>query len=87
MFTLFWTYVSFSQLVIMWSGNLPEEITWYIARMNGGWGWIAVLLVFFQWMFPFLILLSQDIKKQSENDPHDGDLDPDDPRGGRDLAD
>jgi hypothetical protein len=63
MFTLFWTYVSFSQLVIMWSGNLPEEVSWYIARMNGGWGLIAVLLVFFQWMFPFLILLSQDIKR------------------------
>jgi hypothetical protein len=63
MFTLFWTYVSFSQLLIIWAGNLPKEITWYIDRMNGGWGFIATLLLFFQWMLPFLILLSQDVKK------------------------
>lgn len=63
MFTLFWTYVSFSQLLIIWAGNLPEEITWYVDRMNGGWGFVATLLLFFQWMLPFLILLSQDVKK------------------------
>jgi hypothetical protein len=63
MFTLFWTYVSFSQLLIIWSGNLPKEITWYVDRMNGSWGFVATLLLFFQWMLPFLILLSQDIKK------------------------
>ncbi len=63
MFTLFWTYVSFSQLVIIWSGNLPSEITWYIDRMNGGWGWIGMIMIFLQWMLPFLILLSQKIKR------------------------
>ena len=63
MFTLFWTYVSFSQLVIIWSGNLPEEITWYVDRMNGGWQYIGAILLFLQWMLPFLILLSQEIKK------------------------
>jgi hypothetical protein len=63
MFTLFWTYVSFGQLIIIWAGNLPDEITWYMARMNGGWGWVASFLMFFQWMLPFLILLSQDVKK------------------------
>ena len=63
MFTLFWTYVSFSQLVIIWSGNLPEEITWYVDRMNGGWQYIGGILLFLQWMLPFLILLSQNIKR------------------------
>ena len=63
MFTLFWTYVSFSQLVIIWSGNLPEEITWYVDRMNGGWEFIGAILLFLQWMLPFLILLSQNIKR------------------------
>jgi hypothetical protein len=63
MFTLFWTYVSFSQLVIIWSGNLPEEITWYVDRMNGGWEYIGAILLFLQWMLPFLILLSQNIKR------------------------
>ena len=63
MFTLFWTYVSFSQLVIIWAGNLPEEITWYINRMNGSWIYVGAILLFLQWMLPFLILLSQDIKR------------------------
>ena len=63
MFTLFWTYVSFSQLLIIWAGNLPEETSWYLDRMNGGWQYMAAFLLFFQWMLPFLILLSQDIKK------------------------
>jgi hypothetical protein len=63
MFTLFWTYVNFGQLLIIWAGNLPDEITWYVARMNGGFGWMASFLLFFQWMLPFLILLSQDVKR------------------------
>ncbi len=67
MFTLFWTYVSFSQLVIIWSGNLPEEITWYIDRMNGGWEYIGAILLFLQWMLPFLILLSQTIKRNPKS--------------------
>jgi hypothetical protein len=49
--------------VIIWSGNLPEEITWYVDRMNGGWEYIGAILLFLQWMLPFLILLSQTIKR------------------------
>ena len=63
MFTLFWTYVSFSQLLIIWAGNLPEEITWYVNRMNNGWIYVGAILLFLQWMLPFLILLSQDVKR------------------------
>ena len=44
-FVMLWAYVAFSQYLIIWSGNLPEEVTWYVARLNGGWGWIARLLV------------------------------------------
>ena len=40
-FTMFWAYVTFSQYLIIWSGNLPEEISWYLARFRGGWGWVG----------------------------------------------
>jgi hypothetical protein len=60
---LFWAYIAFSQFVIMWSGNLPEEIRWYVHRTQGGWEWIGVAIVLFQFAVPFVLLLSQDIKR------------------------
>ncbi|HEY6050552.1 MAG TPA: hypothetical protein VIZ58_04835 [Thermoanaerobaculia bacterium] len=56
-FVMFWAYVSFSQYLIIWSGNLPEEIPWYLRRLNGGWGWIGIALVLFHFLLPFLLLL------------------------------
>jgi hypothetical protein len=58
-FTMFWAYVTFSQYLIIWSGNLPEEISWYLARFRGGWGWVAFLVLFLQFVLPFLLLLSR----------------------------
>ena len=43
-FTMVWAYFSFSQWLIIWAGNLPAEITFYLKRLNGGWGWIALFL-------------------------------------------
>ena len=63
-FVMLWAYVAFSQFLIIWSGNLPEEVTWYVARLNGGWGWIAGLLVVFHFTAPFLILLSRQNKRR-----------------------
>ena len=63
-FTMLWAYLNFSQFLIIWSGNLPEEIPWYIERMRGGWGVIAILLIVGHFFLPFLLLLSADIKKQ-----------------------
>jgi hypothetical protein len=63
-FVMLWAYVAFSQFLIIWSGNLPEEVTWYIARLNGGWGWIAGLLVVFHFVAPFLVLLSRQNKRR-----------------------
>jgi hypothetical protein len=63
-FVMLWAYVAFSQFLIIWSGNLPEETPWYIARFNGGWGWIAVLLIVFHFMLPFLLLLSRQNKRR-----------------------
>ncbi len=61
-----WAYFNFSQFLIIWSGNLPEETTWYIARMHGGWGYIGVALIVFHFAFPFLVLLQQDFKKKAK---------------------
>ncbi len=62
-FTVLWAYLSFSQFLIIWSGNLPSEIPWYIRRISGGWGVIAVLLIVFHFFVPFFILLSRFVKK------------------------
>ena len=45
-FTMVWAYFSFSQWLIIWAGNLPEEITWYLDRIHGGWQTVALALVF-----------------------------------------
>ncbi|MER3427839.1 MAG: hypothetical protein C4334_07025 [Pyrinomonas sp.] len=63
MFVMLWSYLSFSQFLLMWSANLPEEIPWYLRRMSGGWQYVSLGLVLFQFAFPFLLLLSRDIKR------------------------
>ncbi len=62
-FTCLWAYLSFSQFLIIWSGNLPEEIPWYMRRLYGGWGAVAVLLVLFHFFVPFVILLQRIVKR------------------------
>jgi len=64
--TMLWAYLQFSQLLITWSGNLPQEIVWYIKRWNGGYGWASLVLLIGLFCFPFLLLLSQSIKKNSK---------------------
>ena len=63
---MLWTYFAFSQYLLIWSGNLPEETTWYVARKHGGWGAIALAVVIFQFAFPFLMLLSRATKKNAQ---------------------
>jgi hypothetical protein len=58
-FVMLWAYVSFSQLLLIWSGNLPEEISYYTARNAGGWQVVAVLLAGFYFAVPFLVLLAR----------------------------
>jgi hypothetical protein len=58
-FIMLWAYFGFSQFLIIWSGNLPEEIPWYIDRFHGGWGVIATGLLVFHFVLPFLLLLSR----------------------------
>ena len=56
-----WAYFSFSQFLIIWAGNLPEEIPWYLARLRGGWQYMALALVLCHFALPFALLLSRDI--------------------------
>jgi len=62
-FISFWAYIGFSQYLILWSANLPETITWYITRTQGGWQWLAFALIFLQFALPFVILLSRRAKR------------------------
>lgn len=62
-FVMVWAYFSFSQWLIIWAGNLPNEITFYLKRINGGWGWVAVILPLFHFAVPFAILLSRPLKR------------------------
>lgn len=63
---MLWTYFAFSQYLIIWSGNLPEETSWYVARKHGGWGVIALAIVILQFALPFLTLLSRAAKKSGQ---------------------
>lgn len=65
-FIMLWAYFSFSQFLITWSGNLPEEIGWYRNRMQGGWGPGALAVVLFHFAIPFLLLLSRDLKRRPD---------------------
>jgi hypothetical protein len=59
-------YLAFSQFLIIWSGNLPEEIPWYLDRIWGGWGVVVTLDFLFHWLIPFSLLLSRDIKRNKK---------------------
>jgi hypothetical protein len=59
-------YLGFAQFLIIWSGNLPEEIPWYLDRIRGHWGVIITLDFIFHWLIPFSLLLSRDIKRNKK---------------------
>ncbi len=59
-------YLAFGQFLIIWSGNLPEEIPWYLDRIRGHWGIIITLDFLFHWLIPFTMLLSRDIKRNKK---------------------
>lgn len=62
-FVVFWTYVAFGQLLIIYSGNLPREIDWYLYRIAGGWKWVVALLGLFHFFVPFFLLLFRVMKQ------------------------
>jgi hypothetical protein len=63
-FTMLWAYLSFCQFLIIWAGNLQNEIPWYVVRVNGGWAWVALILIVFHFAVPFLLLLQRVVTYQ-----------------------
>jgi hypothetical protein len=63
-FVLLWSYFGLSQFLIIWSGNLPEETAWYLARQEGNWEWMALSLVVFHFAVPFFLLLGRHLKRR-----------------------
>jgi hypothetical protein len=62
-FLMLWAYFSFSQFLIIWSGNIPEEATWYVRRLHTGWRFVGIALVLLHFALPFALLLSRDLKR------------------------
>ena len=62
-FVMVWAYFSFSQWLIIWAGNLTDEITWYFRRLHGGWQFVGLFLVIFHFFVPFFMLLSRSFKR------------------------
>ena len=56
-------YLTFAEFLIIWSGNIPDELTYYLKRIHGDWWWICTADVICHWVIPFSILLSRDIKR------------------------
>jgi len=64
-FVMLYAYFAFSQFLIIWSGNLPEETPWYLARLHGGWQYLGIGVALFQFALPFTILLSRNLKQNA----------------------
>jgi hypothetical protein len=63
-FVAFWAYVAFSQFMLIWIANIPEEVPWYILRIDGGWRFMGAFLALFHFIVPFFLLLSRDLKRR-----------------------
>jgi hypothetical protein len=64
-FILFWLYTGFAQYIVIWSGGVPREVTWFVARTRGGWGALASVLLFAGFAFPFLLLIVRVIRQSA----------------------
>jgi hypothetical protein len=62
-FVFFWAYLNFSQFIVIWAGNLKEEIPWYLVRISGGWEYVVVALFVLAFVVPFFLLLFRPIKR------------------------
>ena len=65
-FVMLWSYLTFSQFFLIWSGNLPEEIVWYTRRIRGGWEFLGWGLILFYFALPFVALLMRDLKRNPQ---------------------
>ena len=61
---MLWAYFAFSQFLIIWAGNLPEEIPFFVERLNHGWQYVSALVLLGHFVLPFVLLLSRDLKRR-----------------------
>jgi hypothetical protein len=61
-FVNFWAYIAFSQFMLIWYANLPEETFWFLTRWEGSWKVISILLIIVHFVVPYSVLLSQPSK-------------------------
>jgi hypothetical protein len=66
-FTMMWAYLAYSQLIVIWSGDLPHEIAWYLHRIAGGWRAVAIFLLLFHFFGPFVLLLFRATKRRGKS--------------------
>src|SRR5205814_9897649 len=64
-FTAFWAYMAFSQYMLIWAGNLPEEVQWIVVRSRGVWQPIGIVILVGHFVLPFFVLLSRDVKRSA----------------------
>jgi hypothetical protein len=62
-FVLFWLYIAFAQYIVIWSGDLPREVTWYVPRTRGAWAGLALVLLLGMFVLPFLALIVRAVKR------------------------
>jgi hypothetical protein len=65
-FTMLNIYLCFAEFLIIWSGNVPDEIPWYLNRIHGGWWYVCSLDFICHWLIPFCLLLSRDLKRNKQ---------------------
>ena len=65
-FIMLWGYFTYSQWIVIWSGNLPEEISWYLRRNRGGWEWVVTFIIVFHFFAPFVLLLARAAKRRTQ---------------------
>ena len=63
-FVFFWTYISFSQYLLIWYGNIPEETEWFYHRQIGAWGVLSLVIIFFHFIIPFAGTMSRHIRRR-----------------------
>jgi hypothetical protein len=63
-FTVFWAYIAFSQYMLIWYGNIPEETAWFLKRQTGDWTAVSLALLFGHFVLPFLLLISRHVKRR-----------------------
>lgn len=67
---MLYAYFAFSQFLIIWSGNIPEEISFYLSRLRGGWQVVGLMVILFHFALPFVLLLSRQLKRQPRSLRH-----------------